>query len=190
MVSGVPILKHFRVHCFKLHVGNISWVNSVIIRGSKFYAQWRHLNDQSLLSSYFYFILFYLITLQQFWGTTDDCNSPSPPCPVFSCPSWAGKVHHCPLFNIVFPPLLLFSPSLHSLKPPARLPQSGKNIWKIEFSPGQGKVREFCGWSGKFRKDLQSQGKVREFENKRLWQADFRKFIYPFQEGKDVLFWG
>ena len=31
---------------------------------------------------------------------------------------------------------------------------------------GQGKVREFCGWPGKFRKDLESQGKVREFENK------------------------
>ena len=26
-----------------------------------------------------------------------------------------------------------------------------------EFFPGQGKVREFCGWSGKFRKDLESQ---------------------------------
>ena len=31
---------------------------------------------------------------------------------------------------------------------------------------GQGKVREFCGWSGKFIKDLENQGKVREFENK------------------------
>ena len=27
-----------------------------------------------------------------------------------------------------------------------------------KFFPGQGKVREFCGWSGKFRKDLESQG--------------------------------
>ena len=35
-----------------------------------------------------------------------------------------------------------------------------------EFFPGQGKVREFCGWPGKFRKDLESQGKVREFEKK------------------------
>ena len=45
------------------------------------------------------------------------------------------------------------------------LPQSGKNVWKMKFFPGQGKVREFCGWPGKFRKDLESQGKVREFEN-------------------------
>ena len=27
-----------------------------------------------------------------------------------------------------------------------------------DFFPGQGKVREFCGWPGKFRKDLESQG--------------------------------
>ena len=42
------------------------------------------------------------------------------------------------------------------------LPQSGKNIWKMKFFPSQGKVREFCGWPGKFRKDLESQGTVRE----------------------------
>ena len=28
-----------------------------------------------------------------------------------------------------------------------------------EFFPGQGKVREFCGWPGKSRKDLESQEK-------------------------------
>ena len=66
------------------------------------------------------------------------------------------------------------------------LPQSGKNIWKMKFFSGQGKVREFCGLSGKFRKDLESQGKVREFENKWLWQADYR-FVYSFQEGKDAV---
>ena len=38
------------------------------------------------------------------------------------------------------------------------LPWSGKNIWKMKFFPGQGKVREFCGWPGKFIKDLESQG--------------------------------
>ena len=54
--------------------------------------------------------------------------------------------------------------------------------------PGQGKVREFCGWPGKFRKDLESQGKVREFENKWLWQADIRKLIYSVQEGKICTF--
>ena len=65
----------------------------------------------------------------------------------------------------------------------AGLPQSEKNIWKMNFFLGQGKVREFCGWQGKFRKDLESQEKVREFENKWLYQAVFRKFIYSVQEG-------
>ena len=45
------------------------------------------------------------------------------------------------------------------------LPRSGKKFWKMNFFPGQGNFREFCGWSGKFGKDLESQGKVREFEN-------------------------
>ena len=57
-----------------------------------------------------------------------------------------------------------------------------------EFFPGQGKVREFCGWPENFRKDLESQAKVREFENKWLWQAVFRKFIYSVQEGKGYTF--
>ena len=38
------------------------------------------------------------------------------------------------------------------------LPRSGKIIWKMKFIPGQGKIREFFEWSGKFRKDLESQG--------------------------------
>ena len=56
----------------------------------------------------------------------------------------------------------------------------------MNFFPGQGRVREFYGWLGKFRKDLEIQGKVREFENKWLWQADFRKLIL-IKRGKDVL---
>ena len=43
-------------------------------------------------------------------------NNPFPSWPVFSCPSWAGKVHFCPLFDIDFLPLLLsasFSFSFH-----------------------------------------------------------------------------
>ena len=34
--------------------------------------------------------------------------------------------------------------------------------------------------------NLERTWKVREFENKWLWQADFRKFIL-FKRGKDVL---
>ena len=66
------------------------------------------------------------------------------------------------------------------------LPRSGKSVWKMKLFPGQGKIREFCGWSGKFRKALGSQGKVRELENKWMWQADLRKFIL-FKREKDVL---
>ena len=63
-----------------------------------------------------------------------------------------------------------------------------ENYLENEFFPGQGKVRELHGWSGKFRKDLDIQGIVREFENKWLWQAGFRKFIYSVQEGKRCTF--
>ena len=38
-------------------------------------------------------------------------NNPFPPYPVFSCPTWAGKVHSSLLFNIVLPPLLLSASS-------------------------------------------------------------------------------
>ena len=37
------------------------------------------------------------------------------------------------------------------------------------------------------QENLERTWKVREFENKWSWQADFRKFIYSFQGGKDVL---
>ena len=49
---------------------------------------------------------------------------------------------------------------------PTGLLRSEKNIWKMKFFPAQGKFREFCGWSGKLKKDLESRRKVREFENK------------------------
>ena len=77
--------------------------------------------------------------------------------------------------------------SIHLNKDIAGLPRSGKNIWKIIFFPGQGKVGEYCGWPGKFRKDLESQGKVRKFENKWLWQAVFRNLFILFKKEKDVL---
>ena len=65
------------------------------------------------------------------------------------------------------------------------LPGSGKNVWKMKVFPGQGKVREFCGWPGKFRKNLESQGKIRELENKWLWQSSENLFIL-LKRGKDV----
>ena len=66
------------------------------------------------------------------------------------------------------------------------LPWSGENIWKMKSFLGQRKVRKFCGCPGKFRKDL--NWKVREFENKWILQAVFRKFIYSVQEGRRCTF--
>ena len=56
---------------------------------------------------------------------------------------------------------------------PVRVATVREKYLENEIFPGQGKVRKFCGWPGKFRKDLENQEKVREFENKWLWQADF-----------------
>ena len=58
---------------------------------------------------------------------------------------------------------------------------------KMKFFPDQGKVGEFCGWPGKFRKDLESQGKVREFEKKKAVAGSLQK-IYSVQDGKGCIF--
>ena len=52
-----------------------------------------------------------------------------------------------------------------------------------------GKSQGIFWMAREFRKDLESQGKVSEFENKWLWQAVFRKCIVHFvQEGKGCTF--
>ena len=53
-----------------------------------------------------------------------------------------------------------------------------------EIFSRSGKSQGILWMAGKFRKDLENQGKVRDFENKWLWQAVFRKFIQFVQEGK------
>ena len=69
---------------------------------NRFYSERKEFASRVQIHS-FCFILFYSITLE---GRL--IRNPFPFCPVFSCPSSAGKVHACPLFDIVFPPLLLF----------------------------------------------------------------------------------
>ena len=64
------------------------------------------------------------------------------------------------------------------------LPQSGKNIWKVKVFPGQGKVGEFSGWPGKFRKDLEKSGNLKINGYGR--QSSKNLFIL-FKRGKDVL---
>ena len=57
----------------------------------------------------------------------------------------------------------------------------------MKFFPGQQKVKEFCGWPGKFRKDSENQGKVREFENKWLYgRQSLENLFILFKRGKDV----
>ena len=64
------------------------------------------------------------------------------------------------------------------------LPQSGKNIWKMNFFQVRDKSGNLVGSQG----NLERTRKVREFENKWLWQAVLRKFIYSAQEGKGCTF--
>ena len=71
------------------------------------------------------------------------------------------------------------------------LPRSGKNIWKMKFFAGQGKVREFCGWLEKFRKDLEKTRKGREKSgnlkiNGYGRQCSENSFVL-FKRDKDVL---
>ena len=54
----------------------------------------------------------------------------------------------------------------------------------MKFFPGQGKVWGFCGWSGKFRKDWESQG-IRKI-NGYGRQLSENLFIL-FKWGKNVL---
>ena len=52
----------------------------------------------------------------------------------------------------------------HFTKGTPRVSTVSEKYLENDFFPGQGKVREFCGCPVKFRKDLESQGKVGEFE--------------------------
>ena len=65
---------------------------------------------------------------------------------------------------------------------------SGKNIWKMNFFPGQGKVREFCGYG---QGNLERTWKVREKSgylkiNGYGLQTSENLFIL-FKRGKNVL---
>ena len=52
--------------------------------------------------------------------------------------------------------------------------QLGENIWKVIF-PGRGKVKESSDYLRKFLKDIKSQERNKEFENKMV-MAVFRKY--------------
>ena len=69
------------------------------------------------------------------------------------------------------------------------LPRSGKISGRWNFFQVREKSENFLDGQGNLeRSHLKSEGKVREFENKWLWQAAFIKFIYSVQEGKGLYF--
>ena len=47
-------------------------------------------------------------------------------------------------------------------------------------------AREFCGWPGKFRKGLESQGKVRELEKDGYGRQSSENLLILFKREKDV----
>ena len=67
------------------------------------------------------------------------------------------------------------------------LPQSGKNIEKTIFFPGQGKVREFCD----DQENLERTWKVREKSGNLKINGCGRKSLenlfFLFKRGKDVI---
>ena len=54
----------------------------------------------------------------------------------------------------------------------------------MRFFPGQGKVREFCGWSGKFRKDLESQEKSGNLKMNSYGRQTSENLFILFKSGK------
>ena len=56
----------------------------------------------------------------------------------------------------------------------------------MKFFPGQGKVRKFYGWSGKFRKDLEREksGNLKINGYGRLWHLE--NLLILFKKIKDV----
>ena len=61
------------------------------------------------------------------------------------------------------------------------IPRSGENIWNFFFQIGQ-KSGNFVDDQG----NLERPWKVREFENKWLWQAVLRKLFILFKREKEV----
>ena len=71
---------------------------------------------------------------------------------VFACDYQIGRHRYC-LFCIggaKFCLVIWFSSvsNIHVDDTQSGLPQSGKNVWKMKFFPGQGKGREFCSGQG------------------------------------------
>ena len=57
----------------------------------------------------------------------------------------------------------------------------------MKFFSSQGNVREFRGWPEKFRKDFESQGKVRELKINGYGRQSSENLFILFKRRKDIL---
>ena len=57
----------------------------------------------------------------------------------------------------------------------------------MKLCPGQGNVREFCGWPGKFRKDSESQGKAGKLKINGYGRQFSENLFYSVNRGNDIL---
>ena len=58
----------------------------------------------------------------------------------------------------------------------------------MKFFPGQGKVGEFCGWPGKFRKDWKVREKSQNLKINGYGRQSSENLFILFKSGKDVHF--
>ena len=56
----------------------------------------------------------------------------------------------------------------------------------MKFFPGQGKVRKFCGWPGKFRKDWKIWEKSGNLKINGYDRQSSENLFILFKSGKDV----
>ena len=56
----------------------------------------------------------------------------------------------------------------------------------MKFFPGQGKVREFCGWPEKFRKDLEVREKSGNLKINSFGRQSSENLFILFKREKDV----
>ena len=64
--------------------------------------------------------------------------------------------------------------------------RSGKNIQKMNFFPGQGKVREFCGWPGNLERTWKFREKSGNLKINGYGRQSSENLFILFKRGKDV----
>ena len=67
------------------------------------------------------------------------------------------------------------------------MPQSGTNIWKMKFFPGQGRVREFVDGQGKLERTWKVRGKSGNLKINGYGRQTSENLFTLFKSGKDVL---